>query len=426
MTSISNQAFRSALVRSIVVALGAVVTACGDDAGTGGEQGEGGAGASAQGGSAQGGAAQGGGASQGGSGHGGAAQGGAAQGGAAQGGAGGAGGQSDVERCFGVGLLECPAPSDAAIQFGSCTTTFELVTAWLDGPTLTDGQCCYQVDVSAPNDPSCAGLGRPFVIEGVARVATVRPAQGWSLPVGAAVSELDPALRARLAQMWARDAAYEHASVASFGKLALELLSFAAPAELVEAAHVAALDEVRHARASFALASQYAGAVLGVDALPMGELALAPSLAALAAAAVREGCCGETEAAVVAAMCAEAAQDPAVREALRAIAEEEARHAALAYAVVRWAIEAGGDVVRAAALSAAHDALRALAERSVAPEADEAALVPHGRLGPQAELALRREAARDVVVPAMRALFGDAFGGLPSAHVDGGARAELS
>jgi hypothetical protein len=39
----------------------------------------------------------------------------------------------------------------------------------------------------------------------------------------------------------------------------LELLALGAPAELVEKAHVAALDEIEHARICFALASAYGG-----------------------------------------------------------------------------------------------------------------------------------------------------------------------
>ena len=72
----------------------------------------------------------------------------------------------------------------------------------------------------------------------------------------------------------------------------------------------------------------------------------AATLVELAVAAVREGCFGETLAAVVASMQREAATDPAVREVLAIVAEEEARHAELAFRVVTWAIANGGKDVK--------------------------------------------------------------------------------
>src|SRR6185436_7062049 len=117
-----------------------------------------------------------------------------------------------------------------------------------------------------------------------------------------ALDALSPGERAALAEAWARDALLEHASVASFGRFALELLAFGAPADLIEAAHRAALDEVRHARLCFALAGAYRGEALAPGAFPFdGAVRLAGDLAALAESAVLEGCVGETLAALQAA-----------------------------------------------------------------------------------------------------------------------------
>ncbi|MFZ5897429.1 MAG: hypothetical protein ACOY0T_40625 [Myxococcota bacterium] len=66
-------------------------------------------------------------------------------------------------------------------------------------------------------------------------------------------------LRNALSDEWARAACFEHASIASFNRFSLELLALGAPGDLVERANRAALDEVRHARLCFALASVYAG-----------------------------------------------------------------------------------------------------------------------------------------------------------------------
>ena len=404
-------AFHSALSHSILLALGTLGAACGDTAAAGG----GAQGGEAQGGAAQGGAAEGGsargGEAEGGSAQGGAGQGGEAQGGAAQGGApeGGAPGASNVERCF-FTAEPCPEPAEASLLFGSCTDTGELVTQWISGPTLFDKGCCYQVDVTAPNNPGCGGVGRPLIVGETVCAAPIQKRSGWSASPAVRVTGLAPETRARLAEAWTRDGAYEHASIASFGKLALELIAFGAPSDLIEAVHVAALDEVRHARTSLGFAAAYAGTELGPLPLPaLHGLALADSLETLAAAAVREGCCGETLAAMVAFAQAEAAQDPTLRQALETIANEEAAHAALAYRVVAWAIRAGGESVRAVARQAAHDELAILArETATVGERDDELLV-HGRLSAARHLAERQRGAREVVVPSLRALLGAPF-----------------
>ena len=57
------------------------------------------------------------------------------------------------------------------------------------------------------------------------------------------------------ARKWLAAALAEHASVASFSKFALELLAVGAPASLLQRAHQAALDEIRHAQLSFDVVS---------------------------------------------------------------------------------------------------------------------------------------------------------------------------
>jgi hypothetical protein len=51
---------------------------------------------------------------------------------------------------------------------------------------------------------------------------------------------------------------------------------------------------------------------------------------------VVEGCVGESYGALVAMWQAERARDPAVSSAMRRIARDEARHAALSWALLRW------------------------------------------------------------------------------------------
>jgi hypothetical protein len=186
-------------------------------------------------------------------------------------------------------------------------------------------------------------------------------------------------------------------------------MALGAPAELLAAAQQAGLDEVRHAELCFALASAYRGAPLAPGAFPFGgSVTVAGDLAGLAASVVKEGCVGETLAAIQASAQHEAATDPAVRAALVVIAADEARHAELAWRTVAWAVAEGGAEVRRAVRAAFDEALATLP----APEpiaADLAAeLAAHGRLD---GAALRRAFERgvaDVIRPAMRTLEGAA------------------
>ena len=88
-------------------------------------------------------------------------------------------------------------------------------------------------------------------------------------------------------------AAVEHASIASFARAALELLSLGAPADLVRDTHLAALDEIKHARDCYALASKLAGVELRPGALPTTPVD-APSFATAAASTFRDACVGES------------------------------------------------------------------------------------------------------------------------------------
>ena len=62
-------------------------------------------------------------------------------------------------------------------------------------------------------------------------------------------------LRDAVVKAWTTAARAEHASVASFARFTLQLLHLGAPADLVADAQQAALDEVRHARLCFGVAS---------------------------------------------------------------------------------------------------------------------------------------------------------------------------
>ena len=132
-----------------------------------------------------------------------------------------------------------------------------------------------------------------------------------------------------LARFFAESAHLEAASVTAFERLAAELRAMAAPDELIVAAERAAADEVRHARDVGVLAERSGGLVSPVDM----ETATERSTLEIAIENATEGCVGETWGALLAAHQAAAAEDPELRRCMEKIAADEARHAALAWAV---------------------------------------------------------------------------------------------
>ncbi|HXU61511.1 MAG TPA: ferritin-like domain-containing protein, partial [Polyangia bacterium] len=70
-----------------------------------------------------------------------------------------------------------------------------------------------------------------------------------------------------------------------------------------------------------------------------------------------EGCVRETHAALLACSQARAATDPAIRSAMTAIADDETRHAALAWAVDDWSQSLLASAARRRVREARHEAI---------------------------------------------------------------------
>ena len=120
---------------------------------------------------------------------------------------------------------------------------------------------------------------------------------------------------------------HEAESVRAFERIARELRAFGAPEELWRAAERAAADERDHA----ARCAELAGVPLAIasDELPVR------SAIELAIDNMREGCIGESYAALVAVVQAQTAA-PTLRTHFAAIAADELAHAALAHAIAEW------------------------------------------------------------------------------------------
>jgi hypothetical protein len=121
------------------------------------------------------------------------------------------------------------------------------------------------------------------------------------------------------------------------------LVGLGAPSALVERCYVAALDEVDHANRAFGLASAYAGYPIKAGPLPAllqpRASASRSGVVRLAVGSLIDGCLAEGESALMARLAAEPVEDPALRETLLKIAEDEARHAEIGWSVLEWCVE---------------------------------------------------------------------------------------
>jgi hypothetical protein len=192
-----------------------------------------------------------------------------------------------------------PAPGYKGFDSHGCFPATEMVDVCSGisdarGPSFQGGACCFEV---------CQGTAAPcglaLVVDGIPRVAELRSGAN------------------------ANEALLEHASIAAFARLSLELLALGAPPELVRGAHEAALDEIEHARVLFTRAGAEPGP-LRLDGLTLRDRKT------MAREIARDACVGETIAALDLAHRANG--DPMLEK----MSEDELRHAALGWTIVAW------------------------------------------------------------------------------------------
>ena len=252
-----------------------------------------------------------------------------------------------------------------------------------------EGVCCYHwFDYCS---------GRPLV-EGAEVLSA--PAVGRTDWADLACPVASP-IASALSGAWLADAAAEHASVAAFSRVAMELMAVGAPPQLLEDTLRAASDEIRHAQACYGMASRFTPTVRGPGPLTAAT-PRSPTLVQVAVDAFLEGCVGETTAALVAERGAALSTDPHTREVLEGIAADEAEHAALAWRTVKWALEQGGAEV-AGALRRAFADLPTPSFEDTPAHADWAAF---GRLSQREMQAAAADARREIVAPMLRTLLG--------------------
>lgn len=173
----------------------------------------------------------------------------------------------------------------------------------------------------------------------------LRDARGAIVHAARLVSA-DPAVRA-----WADDAEEECTSILAFAELAEQLALADAPPSLIARAIAAGEEEIGHARGCAAMVERLTGQPFAPRAPHHARrtpIAGHGALARLAVESWTDGCLGEGAAAGWAtAAAARAARTGTPGARLQhTIAEEESSHAALAWDVLAWAAQAGGDDVR--------------------------------------------------------------------------------
>jgi hypothetical protein len=247
----------------------------------------------------------------------------------------------------------------------------------------------------------CSGrpvCGRPFLVGDEARTATETADRGWDSSRFDRVLALTLAERAAVAAHYRTAALMEHASIAAFARFTLELVALGAPEALVCASVSAMAEETAHTRLCTELANRYSDTAFSPGALDVTDALSEPDLLAVVDRAIVEGIFGETSAALEAAWAREAAEDDTARRALTIIAEDEARHAALAVRFIAWAAKRDARVLSLVELrfreAARDDAAETTDLRSAL---DSRVLAAHGVLEPAARRAARRAMLHDVL-----------------------------
>jgi hypothetical protein len=163
-----------------------------------------------------------------------------------------------------------------------------------------------------------------------------------------------------LDRQFAEMARLEKASVDAFRHLQRELVAHGAPRRLVRAAERAERDEVRYGQATGALANRHSCQ----PTLPRVAPHPLRDLEAIATENAVEGCVREAFGALVASWQARASADPEIQAAMKRIARDETRHAALALQVDGWLKGRLDTAARARVEQARRQALHDLASRS--------------------------------------------------------------
>ncbi len=276
-----------------------------------------------------------------------------------------------------------------------------------DGTACGEAWCMTEYELGTWECQAVCGIcGRPWIVDGAPATALPIAGSDWCSSDVQSSSRCTPP-RPDVAEHWLAVALLEHASIASFARFMLEMLSLGAPPALLEDIIEATNDELSHTQLTLSLARRFGAPPLEPGPLPP---AAPPSTAIedIARALVAEACVGETLSALELREASLHAADPQVRVTLCAIADDEMRHARLGWRSLQWLCHVGPpaltEVIRAEFERAMTEARR---HRSGHPTD---ALEPYGILSMETKTRLFDEALGQLIAPCAEAILaaGDA------------------
>ena len=188
--------------------------------------------------------------------------------------------------------------------------------------------------------------GRPFIIDGNYRIPTSLVGEinsfdaksTWRMDLMPGIPA-NHSLNEAIAIEFSKKGEAEHASVASFARHTLQLMTMSSPASLLVGAQEAALDEIKHAKMCYGIAEKFLGENIQPSSLDVDGSARAQSREEVIQSVINEGCIGETIAAIQAQFGYHLAKQPLVKDTLKTIAADESNHSQLAWSTIHWAIE---------------------------------------------------------------------------------------
>lgn len=245
--------------------------------------------------------------------------------------------------------------------------------------------CCYTEPVENPMP-----CGRRYLVEERATTARLHATTAWMGRPACQPEGASPVLRTLAGQAWLEDALEEHASIAAFSRATLELMRLGAPADLLAEYQSASLDEIRHARMCFSLASALLGRDVSAGALEVEGPR--EDLDEIIADVFWGGCVGESVAALGAQRALGACTWEPARRALEEIAEDEARHAATAWSTLSFLGQHAPERVRRVLENAQPLELPHM-------PAQTSALAPLGRLNPDQQARAAQDAWTHLIAP---------------------------
>jgi hypothetical protein len=146
---------------------------------------------------------------------------------------------------------------------------------------------------------------------------------------------------------WKVSLRYEHASVASFARFAIDLMTIEAPLEMIERAQKCSLEEIEHAKICALVVGKIMAAKEGenerfavkLGKFPKHHVEFDGDLARLCKAVAFEGCINESIAAAHLLYASQLCSNESLKALLKYVAEQEWGHAVFAFDCFYWMME---------------------------------------------------------------------------------------